>query len=345
MIEKLASQLNEQKHKVDFDTYDFSVKELINMVSDNIINIAPEYQRQFRWDTERQSILIESIFLGIPVPSLYMATNSDGTWEVIDGVQRLSSMIHFAGDDQAREKINAKESLVITGLEKLTELNEKTFNDLPNSLKLNFLLKPLKITTLSDKSDMNVRFDLFERLNTGGIKLTDQEIRSCIFRGPFSDFLRELAENKNFLSVAKLPTGKESDGTREELVLRFFAYFYKYQEFDHSVVEFLNNYMKESTTKFDYSKNRNLFETVFALLADALPDGITRRFKSTPINLYEAVTVGAALAYTRNNKIITDNIHEWIKSNELKSITSGATNSNPKVRKRIEYCLNKFEGH
>lgn len=104
MIEKLTSQLNEQKHKVDFDTYDFSVKELINMVSDKIINIAPEYQRQFRWDTERQSVLIESIFLGIPVPSLYMATNSDGTWEVIDGVQRLSSMIHFAGDDKALEK-------------------------------------------------------------------------------------------------------------------------------------------------------------------------------------------------------------------------------------------------
>lgn len=99
-----------------------------------------------------------------------------------------------------------------------------TFNDLPSTLKLNFLLKPLKITTLSDKSDMNVRFDLFERLNTGGIKLTDQEIRSCIFRGPFNDFLRELAENKNFLSVAKLPSGKENDGTREELVLRFFCF-------------------------------------------------------------------------------------------------------------------------
>ncbi len=124
----------------------------------------------------------------------------------------------------------------------------------------------------------------------------------------------------------------------------FFAFYYKYQEFDHSVVDFLNNYMKESTIKFDYNENRKLFEKVFALLSDALPDGITRRFKSTPINLYEAVTVGAAIAYTRHNEIKVENINEWIKSNELKSITSGATNSNPKVRKRIEYCLNKFEG-
>ena len=100
----LNSELMEQKMKVDFNTYDLSVKELLSMVNDGLINIAPEYQRQFRWDVERQSSLVESLFLGIPVPSLFMATNVDGTWEVIDGVQRLSTMICFAGDDNVREK-------------------------------------------------------------------------------------------------------------------------------------------------------------------------------------------------------------------------------------------------
>ncbi len=104
----LNSELMEQKMKVDFNTYDLSVKELLSMVNDGLINIAPEYQRQFRWDEERQSSLVESLFLGIPVPSLFMATNVDGTWEVIDGVQRLSTMICFAGDDSVREKVNAK---------------------------------------------------------------------------------------------------------------------------------------------------------------------------------------------------------------------------------------------
>ena len=82
----LQKQLMEQKMKVDFNTYDLSIKELIGMVNDKLINIAPEYQRQFRWDKERQSSLIESIFLGIPNPSLFVATNADGTWELIDGV-------------------------------------------------------------------------------------------------------------------------------------------------------------------------------------------------------------------------------------------------------------------
>ena len=101
----LQKQLMEQKMKVDFNTYDLSIKELIGMVNDKLINIAPEYQRQFRWDKERQSSLIESIFLGIPIPSLFMATNADGTWELIDGVQRVSTILCFAGTDEEREKI------------------------------------------------------------------------------------------------------------------------------------------------------------------------------------------------------------------------------------------------
>jgi Protein of unknown function DUF262 len=97
--------LNEQKRRVDFDSYDITVKELVGMVGDNMIDIAPEYQRRFRWDIKRQSALIESVFLGIPIPTLFMAANPDGTWELIDGVQRLSTLIHFVGDPGQRRKI------------------------------------------------------------------------------------------------------------------------------------------------------------------------------------------------------------------------------------------------
>ncbi len=100
----LQKRLMEQKMKVDFNTYDLSIKELIGMVNDKLINIAPEYQRQFRWDKERQSSLIESIFLGIPIPSLFMATNADGTWELIDGVQRVSTILCFAGTEMRERK-------------------------------------------------------------------------------------------------------------------------------------------------------------------------------------------------------------------------------------------------
>ncbi|WP_334076678.1 DUF262 domain-containing protein [Paenibacillus sanfengchensis] len=340
----LDEQLQEQKRKVDFNSFDISVKELISMFESDIIDIAPEYQRQFRWEEERESALIESIFLGIPIPNLFMATNADGTWELIDGVQRLSTIIHFAGEEKLLEKINKESNLKLMGLKKITELNGKSFNDLSKTHQLNFLLNsPLKVITLSDKSDVEVRFDLFERLNTGGVRLSDQEIRSCIFRGKFNNFLKELAANPDFQSVVKLTDKQENDGTREELVLRFFAYLNNSHNFEHSVVNFLNEYMKNAREDFDYQSNKQIFEIVFKKLGAALEHGIVRGQRNlTPFNLFEAVAVGAALVIKEGLDLKTEGIFEWMNSDEMQSLTSGATNSKKRVQDRINYAKDKL---
>jgi uncharacterized protein with ParB-like and HNH nuclease domain len=343
MGENLITQLNEQKRKVDFNSYDISVKELISMVQEGIIDIAPEYQRQFRWKEDRQSALIESIFLGIPVPSLFMATNNDGSWELIDGVQRLSSIIHFAGNEEVRKKIQITSELKLVILKKLTTLNDNTFSSLPRSIQLDFLLKPLKITTLSDKSDLEVRFDLFERLNTGGIILSNQEIRSCVYRGKFNDFLKALALNENFKKVVKLTSTEDVDGTREEYVLRFFAFLNNYQNFDHSVVDFLNKYMSVATKSFNYEQEEKIFQETFRQLR-TLPHGITRKRNTTPANLFEGVSVGAALVIKNGRDLVMTNAETWITGEELRSYTTGATNSKKNVIGRIEYCERKFLG-
>jgi hypothetical protein len=341
-VGNLLSELSDLKRKVDFNTYDISVKELVSMVAEGIINIAPEYQRQFRWKNDRQSQLIESIFLGIPVPSLFMATNLDGTWELIDGVQRLSSIIHFFGTDEARSKIQLESRLKLSALSKLKTFNNIYFEQLPKSVQLDFQLKPLKITTLSDKSDMDVRFDLFERLNTGGIALTNQEIRSCVYRGKFNNFIKYLGTYGNFHKTVLLTATQESDGTREECVLRFFAFLNNYQNFEHSVLQFLNEYMNEANKNFDYSEGEEIFKATFDNLT-ILPSGITRSRSITPINLFEAVAVGAALALIQKGRFITTNL-DWISSAELRTLMTGATNSRKKIMSRIEFCRDKFLG-
>lgn len=342
----LESQLMEQKMKVDFNSYDLSVKELISMVRDGLINIAPEYQRQFRWDIERQSSLIESLFLGIPVPSIFMATNADGTWELIDGVQRISTILCFAGSDEDRNRINTNKpiKLKLAGLKKLDLFNNKYFSDLPLNVQTKFLLTSLKVTTLSDKSDKAVRFDLFERLNRGGVILSDQEIRSCVYRGRFNDCIKELAQDHNFKQCVHLSERQETDGTREELVLRFFAYLYDLDSFSHSVRDFLNDYMGKADKKFNYSKSEKLFKEVFEVINTALPNGINKGRKNTPLNLYEAVAVGAAKAKLNTGKINTVGIQDWITDTELIKFTTGATNSKPQLVGRIKFCQNKFEG-
>ncbi|NQT00615.1 MAG: DUF262 domain-containing protein [Planctomycetes bacterium] len=337
----LQEQLNTQKRKVDFDTYDITVKEIINMVAEQIIDIAPEYQRLFQWRDDRQSKFIESVLLGIPIPSLFMATNPDGTWEVIDGVQRLSTLIHFSDNEKAKKRVGITGDLVLTDLKKLSNFNNKAFADIEKSIQMNFYLKPIKVTTLSDKSDKKVRFDLFERLNTGGLRLSDQEIRNCIFKGEFREFIKELAKNRHFREVVRLPKNKEDNATYEELVLKFFAYLNDQKSFVHSVVDFLNDYMEKATRKFGYTKNRDIFEYVFSSLASVLPNGIKRKAK-TPVILYEAISVGAARVYVKRKRINTKGIKDWMISKDLESLTTGATNSPKMLRGRINYCIDKF---
>src|SRR5580693_5934842 len=98
-------QLRTQRRTVDFDTFDIHMQQLISMVKEGQIIVSPAYQRQFRWSDKRCSQFIESLMLGIPIPSLFMATNADSTWEVVDGVQRLSTIIKFAGDEALRKKL------------------------------------------------------------------------------------------------------------------------------------------------------------------------------------------------------------------------------------------------
>lgn len=341
----LIEELGDQRRKVDFNSYDFSVKELVSMVEEGIIDIAPEYQRQFRWENARQSKLIESLLLGIPIPNIFMATNANGSWEVIDGVQRLTTIIRFMDNNKAKTRANVKDSLTLKSLEKLPSFNNKTFLDLPHKIKLDFMLSTLKVTTLTDKSDLNVRFDLFERLNTGGIKLTAQEIRSCVFRGAFNEFVKRMAQVENFLIATKLTERSIKDGTAEEAVLRFFAFLHNYNNFKYNVTGFLNNYMSIANKTFDYEKNEKLFKKTFEELSKlkfGISKGQSTRRSGFKINFYEGVAVGAALALQEKEEINLSDFYSWINDESFIASTTGATNRPKMVQHRILFCKENF---
>lgn len=340
-IIKIQEQLDKNRRSVSFDSYDLSVRQLYDMVCEKNIDIAPDYQRHFIWDDERQSQLIESIFLGIPVPSLFMATNKDSTWEVIDGLQRLTTIVNFIGNEESIKSINsATKKLKLSGLEKLSSFNDLYFEDLPRSIQLGFQTRPIRITVLNDRSDFTVRYDLFERLNTGGVTLHPQEIRNCVFVGEFNEFIKDCALNLDFRSVVKVTKNAEKTGNFEELVLKFFAYFEDRNQFVHGVKEFLNAYMEKKTNSFKNKKDlKSLFEETFKTLNSILPNGIVRgnRTNITPIVLYEAISVGVADALISKSKIDNAKLVEILNDRELNRLTTGATNSRRKVLDRIKY--------
>lgn len=336
----IQDQLDDNRRTVAFDSYDITLKQLYDMVCLGMIDIAPEYQRHFVWDAKRQSTLIESLFLGIPVPSLFMATNKDSSWEVIDGLQRLTTILNFIGKPDELNSTKVKyEPLTLKGLEKITSMNDLTFHELPLSIQMMFITRPLKITVLNDRSDFSVRYDLFERLNTGGVTLHEQEIRNCVYIGEFNDFLKSLTEDPNFRAVVKMTERAERNASYEELILKFFAYLQDTELFDHSVKEFLNGYMQKKTQKFSDKKDLvKIFHETFGLLAAYLPQGIVRgsRVNITPIVLYEAITVGTAKAILSGEKLKPDNLVALLDDPELKKFTTGATNSRKALKARLK---------
>jgi len=345
-ISKIQSQIDTNRRSVAFDSYDFSVRQLAEMVIEETIDIAPEYQRHFAWSDVRQSQLIESLILGIPVPSLFMATNKDSTWEVIDGLQRLTTLINFISNDNIIKKVNPScKKLKIAGLEKLDSINGLHFEELPKSTQLMFMTRPLRVTVLNDKSDLNLRYDLFERLNTGGIILHPQEIRNCIYLGKFKDFLLKCSLNEHFKKVVKVPENSSQSGITEELVLKFFAYYENRELFIHSVKGFLNDYMASKSKYFkEKDTYEKLFEQTFMLIAESLPDGIVRsnRKNTTPLILFEAIAIGVAdLIHEKSkHRINYSKLQALLDDEELKKLTTGATNSRLKLIQRIEYVKN-----
>lgn len=333
----LTDELDRQKRAVSYDVYDMTVRQLVDMVAGGEIEVAPDYQRRFVWDDHRESELVESIYLGIPVPSLYMAANRDGSWEVVDGVQRLSTLVHFCGASDVRAKVGKPDPLRLKGLTKLTTFEGQSFERLPKSVQLGFTLRPVRVTTLNDKSDFSVRYDLFERLNTGGVKLHSQEIRNCVMRGPFRELLRDLAALPAFRRIVRIPNNEQQEAIYEECVLRFFAYLERYETFEHSVVGFLNDYMIEHALQGPDRVSIDSFKAAIGWLDQRLPNGIVRGTRTTtPLNLFEAVTVGTALALRAEPRLTNDPI-PVMDSDELRRSTTGATNSRKMVTDRIHF--------
>jgi hypothetical protein len=298
------------------------------MAEANELIRAPEYQRKFRWTADDESYLIESLLLGLPVPSIYVASNPDGTWEVVDGLQRLSTLIHFmSSDPTSLKRLGKEKSLCLTELRKLPSFNDYHYLDLPTPIRLQFAKRSLRVTALSDKSDPEIRFEVFERLNKGGVSLTPQEVRACIYRGPFAELLRELGEQPNFKRLVKLQPIHQNDGTREELALKFFAYLNWSDEYDGNVKSLLNRYMKEEGPKLSIDDSRELFNSVVDGIL-GITDGPVLRsgYGNTPLNQLEAVMVGAGRVLVAGKKLRMPPL-DWLNDADLVRASTKGTNT------------------
>lgn len=198
-------EIPKEIRRLNIDTHDYPVEVIVKKIQDKDIILRPQYQRDFIWDRKKSSLLIESILLNIPLPPIYLAEEEDGTLSVIDGLQRLSTFLEFFEDKFSLRRMEG---------EGLVDLNKLTYTGLKKNFpKAKRILNRGNIRTIviNKDSDPDIKYDIFERLNSGSVKLNDQEVRNCVYHGQLNDVIMGTYDKDN--------QGYNSDGLRHNKYL------------------------------------------------------------------------------------------------------------------------------
>ena len=263
---QIISAVDERRKRAETKALDVSLNELADMYSSSELTIRPEYQRLFRWSKAKQSQFIESLLLEMPIPPIFVIEIEEGKWELIDGLQRLSTYLHFRGELHAPEldpPIKKGDKLVLEECDIVKELNEHTYDDLPTALQVRLKRHFLRVETVRKETDNHFRYYMFKRLNTGGEQLSEQEIRNCTIRllgEEFNNFIVELRKNGDFYEcIESLSEESRRRMGDVELVLRFFAFKNNFDEFRHDIADFMTDFMERVSDRthaqhipFDY---------------------------------------------------------------------------------------------
>jgi len=325
------------------------------------MDLRPFFQRRPRWKPEQQSLLIESFIINLPVPSVILYEKKYNSYEVIDGQQRITALRDFYDD-----------KLILTGLQLWPELNGRKYSNLPKEIKAGIdrrTLSSIVVITESAKTvedAMYLKRLTFERLNTGGIELSNQEIRNCLYHGQFNDSLIELADHPIFKSAWGIPDSdlreREQNNLYKkmedvELVLRFFALRH-YENFKGTLESFMHLYMIQS---LDFSKEdtaflSDIFKETINIAYDIYGEHLFRTYildKSKNWNwadepykaYYDAVMVAfsknlsnAQILKQKKNQVI-DATQQLLKADQSESFRGKGKNTKTDIQKR----LNSFE--
>jgi hypothetical protein len=334
LFSEVEEQIENYRRKFDYETFEMTTEILHKKLKEGELYI-PEYQRPHIWDVQNQSNFIESLLLGLPTPYLFCCEMADGKLEVVDGSQRLRTIESYFDD-----------KLVLKNLEKLDSLHGLSFSDLPLSQQRKLKNRPVRMITLRGRASQDARFDIFHRLNSGGMRLTDAQIRKGAFAGPFYDLVVECAADLRFQRMCPSTSRKDPSGEREELVLRFFAYYDRYTMFRHDVAEFLNAYIKEMNLNANLNTHgmRTMFERMVSFVEQYFPNGFTKgsTSKQVPRVRFEAISVGSALALDARNNL-TPRDMAWLESDDFARLTrTEASNSGPRLTSRIEFVRDQL---
>ncbi|MGD0061293.1 MAG: DUF262 domain-containing protein [Verrucomicrobiia bacterium] len=308
----LPAEIESKAKEIHTDAYPMSIGELLSIYKEGELDIHPEFQRFFRWSSLQKSKFIESILLGIPIPSIFVSQRDDGIWDVVDGVQRLSTIFEFLGVLKNEDGKTVTPSRLV-GTEYLPSLEGIAWEDedspehaFPNSLQIDFKRQKLDLKIIKKESDENTKYDLFERLNTLGSQLSDQEVRNCLLvmiNREFFQWLERRTSSNDFQSCIALTDRAMQERYDMELVLRFLV-FSRAKARDlqgiKDVGAYLTTNMRAIATakKFDMKAAKEVFDKTFTGLYKVLGSDCFARQDSGRgrggflISVFEVIAIG-----------------------------------------------------
>jgi len=329
----LQSEIEAKKNEIHTDGYPMSIGEIISIYENEELDIHPEFQRFFRWSALQKTKLIESILLGIPIPSIFVSQRGNGVWDVIDGLQRLSTIFEFVGVLRDEDGTYLPPS-VLTDTNYLPSLKNKMWDnegDLENSLdqsqRIDFKREKLNVQIIKKESDSSIKYELFQRINTLGSKLSDQELRNCLLimvNRDFYDWLDDLAKYEPFVNCVCLSDKDTIEQYNLELTLRFLI-FKNINLNDITstlyLAQFITDKMMEfsESSSFDKEKEMQVFKDTFDLLDSTLSENSFKKYYSEKdkfqgkflLSTFETISIG-----------VGSNIDEWNKKkSEIEDLT------------------------
>lgn len=352
---EIIDAIDKRVGEVRTESIDMSIGELVALHASRELIIQPDFQRLFRWSDAQRSRLVESVLIQLPIPSVFVIENEDGRLELVDGLQRISSLIQFINHEAIDLPI-----LFLEGCDLVPELNGTTFEDLPLTLKLRLKRSAIRTVIIKRQSSQFLRYEMFKRLNTGGSKLSDQDIRNVNARmlggSNFYSFINRCANYPAFRTTIDLLSQTAIDArVDEELVLRFFSTRLHQNEFKGSISDWLDKFMEDVLLEklpFDQTVEWNIFTSTFEVLAEKFGAYAFVKYKNgQPVGsvapaYFEAVTCGSLVDIDRLKSLTpeeaTARLSETVESTAFRSVTGPGANSLPKLRERIRLVAESF---
>ncbi|MCR8898271.1 DUF262 domain-containing protein [Gordonia sp. GONU] len=365
----LKAEVDRAKRAVNTDRVQITIGEVATMYSEEELNILPEFQRLHRWSQEKKSNFVESILIGIPVPPIFVFENEDGGWELVDGLQRISTILEFMGvlrdpdDPTVRRRSTLAATKYLPSLSSVvwrTEADEEV--ELDKSLQLFFRRARLDFEILKHPSDPKTKYDLFQRLNRGGAYANEQEVRTCsmvLADHSFTQELKDLSSSSDFEELFAVTPDQHKKQRDLEYLVRLIVH--TFIEFDPSmdIEEYLSSGIITVIEKGDQEAAidtaRWVISTLYAIGSGSLLppespsekiEGINRRFT---LRALEVVAVGIAknkekiLKKPNPNSFIESRIAEFWRQGIVRELSSAGTRGTTRIQKSVPFGEKWFD--